>query len=810
MRAVWSWLRELVDLDRELTAEEGARLLTGIGLEVEGIDRLDRAFRGVVVAEVVAREKHPQADKLTVVDVIDATGGAATRVVCGAPNVPAPGGRVLWARPGARLEMGSKGAMDIGVRPLKGVESAGMLCSETELALGDDGDGIVVLAGDEAQAAPGTDAYEALGLRGDAVFEISVPSNRGDALGHLGLARELAAAAGGRLRMQEVDLAPVTDASLDATRLARVDIEAPDGCPRYVARVIDGLTVGPSPGWLRRRLRAVGVRPISNLVDITNYVLFEVGHPLHAFDHRRVSEGRILVRRARAGETMKTLDGQERTLVPDDLLICDARGPVALAGVMGGLDSEVAPDTTRVLLEAAGFDSRSVRRTAKRLGLHSEASHRFERGVDADGAEHASRRAARLLAELGGGRVAAGVVDAYPRPPVPVDIRLRPARASSLAGIPISAAVASRALARLGVQVRADGQDLVAVAPTWRADLTREVDLIEEVMRLHGYDNVPATLPRLAAPPSGRADRRPDAVRAALTALGMSEAITYGFTSPARLEALGLPDGDRRRRVVALQNPMSADHGIMRTSLLPNLLAAVARNLKYDVPDVALFEVGSVFLANGDGALPDEPVRAAGVLCGRRAGWLAPGAEVDFSDARAAVERVAEELGIGGDRLRLEADAGVPYLHPGATAAILVDGARVGEVGEVHPDVRARLDVGPRCFAFDLDLATLPQPDPRQMRPIPRYPAVTRDVSLFVAADLPAGRVRDLVRDDLIEAVTVLEEYRDPARVPAGQKGLLWSITYRSPEKTLTDAEVDARHEKLVAALVEKLAATRR
>jgi phenylalanyl-tRNA synthetase beta chain len=329
-------------------------------------------------------------------------------------------------------------------------------------------------------------------------------------------------------------------------------------------------------------------------------------------------------------------------------------------------------------------------------------------------------------------------------------------------------------------------------------------------MRLHGYDNVPATLPRLAAPPSGRGDRRPDAVRTALTALGMSEAITYGFTSPERIRALRLPEDDPRHRMVALRNPMSADHSVMRTSLLPNLLAAVARNLKHDVTDVALFEVGSVFLSTGEGALPDEPLRAAGVLCGRRAGWMGAGPEVDFFDARGAVDRIALELGVAPGALRLEADAGVLYLHPGATALLLLDGARVGEVGEVHPDVRTAFEIGIRCFAFDLDLERLPQPGRRQMRPIPRYPAVTRDVSLFVAADLPAGRVRELVRDDLIEAVTILEEYRDPARVPAGQKGLLWSITYRSSEKTLTDAEVDARHEVLVASLVEKLAATRR
>jgi phenylalanyl-tRNA synthetase beta chain len=366
MRALWSWLLELAELERAVTADEGAALLTGAGLEVESIEHLGGGFSGVVVAEVVAAERHPKADRLTVVDVIDRLGGSPTRVVCGAPNVPPPGGRVLWARPGARLP----GGLEIGTRPLKGVESAGMLCSEKELGIGDDSSGIAVLAGDEARGPLGANAQEALGLD-DWALEISAPANRPDTLGHLGLARELVALVGGRLASGDIDLAPVTDGSLDAARLARVDIDDPLGCPRYVARVIDGLTVRPSPGWMRRRLQAVGVRPISNLVDVTNYVLFELGHPLHAFDQRHVAEGHIRVRRARAGERLTTLDGQERTLEAGDLLICDARRPVGLAGVMGGQDSEVGGDTTRVLLEAAAFEPRSVRRTARRLGLHS-------------------------------------------------------------------------------------------------------------------------------------------------------------------------------------------------------------------------------------------------------------------------------------------------------------------------------------------------------------------------------------------------------------------------------------------------------
>jgi phenylalanyl-tRNA synthetase beta chain len=404
---------------------------------------------------------------------------------------------------------------------------------------------------------------------------------------------------------------------------------------------------------------------------------------------------------------------------------------------------------------------------------------------------------------------------------------MRPARASSLAGFPIARDEAAGALRRLGLAVEADGGsgdgsdgDLRVSAPSFRPDLTREVDLIEEVLRLRGYDKLPATLPPLAASPAGDADGRPEAIRRVLTALGWHEAITFGFTSPARIRALRLGPDDPRLRMVTLRNPMSVEQSVMRTSLLPNLLGAVSRNLKYDVSDVWLFEVGSVFLPRDGAELPDEPRRVAGIVCGRRVGWLGPGPEADFYDAKGAVERIAAELAPSGEGgawasgLRFEPARRTPYLHPGIAAQVLLsDGTAVGEVGQVHPDVTAAFEIGRTCFIFDLDLERLPRPAPRQMRAVPRFPAVTRDISLFVAAEIPAVGVGDLIAargDSLIEQVRVLEEYRDPARVPPGQKGLLWSITYRSSERTLTDGEVDERHEALVSHLVEKLAATRR
>ena len=830
MYVVWSWLRELVDFDQDVSVEEAAQALTGAGLEVEALTSIGDGFSGVVVAEVVGKRRHPQADRLTLVEVIDQPGGPVTEVVCGAPNVPEPGGRVLWAKPGAVLP----GDMKIGKRKLKGVESAGMLCAEDELGLGDDHDGIIVLS--QADVLSGTGdvlgdpgALERLGLR-DTVLEIGTPANRPDVLGHLGIARELAALLGGRMRPLSIAIDDLVDPALATEALVSVHIDDPEGCRRYVARVIDDVRVAPSPRWMQQRLRAVGVRPLSNLVDITNYVMFELGQPLHAFDYAAVAGGTIRVRRAGQGERITTLDQAERALETTDLLICDAQGPVALAGVMGGAHSEVADTTTRVLLEAASFAPEPIRHTARRLGMHSEASHRFERGVDPNMPEIASARAAQLLARLAGAqgpaKISTGMVDVYPRPAAPIRVSLRASRASQLTGVDISPDLATTLLGRLGLEVIADPADadrIQVTCPTSRPDLTREADLIEEVIRIHGLDKVPATLPTNQIPLTRRVDRRPALARHALVTAGMSEAITFGFTSLKRVESLRLAAEDRRGQPVTLRNPMSAEQAVLRTSLLPNLLAAVARNVSFGVTDVGLFEIGSVFLANQPGALPDEPLHVAGVLCGTRAGWLMSGGEVDLFDIKGALEcMLAALLGDEAEQVGFAANATVPYMHPGVCAqVILPDGTVAGHVGEIHPATRNALDVGLPCFGFELALDLFPRPQPVQMHAIPRYPAVTRDISLLMDEAVPAARVRQLIdeaarqaaeqgAESLVERVAVLEDYRDPDNVPAGKKGMLWSITYRSTEGTLTDAQVDAAHEVIVARLLSELPARRR
>ncbi len=813
MKVLWSWLLELCDLDKQPTVEEGARALTRGGLEIEGMTNLGAGFSGVVVAEVVGKQPHPQADKLTLVDVITEKGGTATQVVCGAPNVPAPGRRVLWAQIGATLP----GGLTLAAKPVKGIVSPGMLCAEDELGLGDDHAGIIVLPEDD-RTPLGVSAQVPLGLD-DWMLEVNAPANRGDVLGHLGVARELVAMLRGKLVLPDIDLAPFVSAGAPNIELA---IAGPDGCPRYIARIIEGVTVGRGSSTLSRRiaqrLRGVGVRSISNLVDVTNYVMFELGQPLHAFDAQTLTAGVIEISHAKDGEEFVTLDGVKRTLIPGDLLIRDGKKGIALAGVMGGLDTEVTDKTTRVLLEAASFKPILIRRTARRLGLHSEASHRFERGVDPELAQLASARASRLLCQVGGGTVAGDAVDAYPQRRVSPTLTVRMSRVRMVSGVQLETSTCRDALERLGCSVGGTGEVLDVTPPSARSDVAREVDVIEEILRIVGYESVPSSLPILRQAPGVLPKDRADTARLALAAAGLDEAITYAFQSAERNNALGVSPTDRRAQPIAIRNPMSLDQAVMRTSLLPNLLAAVARNISHGRPDVALCEVGSVFLRRGEGMLErpihelaDEPIWVAGVLAGRRPGQLGHAAAWDAFDAKGfalvAIRAIAGELPV-----ITRATRSVPYLHPGVAGELVLDGAVIGWFGEIHPNVRKRLGVEQPVFAFDLDLTRLPLATPSQMQSIARFPGSTRDVSLLLEAQIPAARVEAViaaVNEPLVSAVRLLEDYRD-AKLGDGMKSMLWSILYRSPERTLTDVEVDKAHESIVGRLIENLPAQRR
>lgn len=814
MRVLWSWLCELCDFDTEPTVEQAAQALTGRGLEVEELTDLSAGFRGVVVAEVVGKMPHPQADKLTLVDVITDRGGAATQVVCGAANVPAPGRKVLWAQVGAVLPGGT-----LTAKVVKGIVSPGMLCAEDELGVSADHAGIVVLDEDDATEL-GAPAQRALGLA-DWLLDVNAPANRSDLLGHFGIARELVAALGGRLREPNTDLSAWSRPQALPFQLA---ISDPAHCPRYTARLLTGVTVRPSPRRVAQRLRAVGVRAISNLVDISNYVMFELGQPLHAFDANRLPGQTIAVVPARNDEKFTTLDNVERTLGPDDLVVRSGDQAIALAGVMGGLNSEVTDRTTTVLLESASFHALSVRRTARRLGLASEASLRFGRGIDPELAELASRRAARLMCELGGGTVAETALDCYPGKRTVHRIAVRLPRVRSVTGIELREMECTMALESLGFAVEiASTHELEVVPPSARGDVTREIDVIEEILRVTGYDRVPSTIPALRQAPAAQPADRADLVRRALVAAGSAEAITYGFQSVARHGALGIPASDRRAQPIAIHNPMSADQAVMRTSLVPNLVAAIARNQSFGRHNINLFEVGSVFLRRGEGVaeaiphdLADEPIWAAGVFAGRRPAQLGTGAPYDAFDAK-ALALVAIRAVVGDRAIRVD-QTEVPYFHPGVCGQLSVDLGRgnapaiVGWFGELHPDVRARLGVATPAFAFEVDLSALPLADPAQMRMIPKFPGTERDVSLLVAESISAGRVADViaaVAEPLVAGVRIVEEYRD-SKLGTGMKSMLWSIGYRSPDRTLTDAEVDAAHSAIVARLVENLPAQQR
>jgi phenylalanyl-tRNA synthetase beta chain len=711
--------------------------------------------------------------------------------------------------------------MTLAPKEVRGIVSPGMLCSEDELGLGADHSGIIVL--DPEDRTPlGAPAQRALGLD-DWLLELNAPANRGDVLGHLGVARELAAMLRGKLVWPDADLAAHQGGAASAAY--RIAIADPQACPRYTARVIEGVRVGPSPLRIAQRLRGVGVRPISNLVDITNYVMFELGQPLHAFDAATLERDLIAVTPAGEGERFLTLDGIERTLIEDDLVIRDGDRAIALAGVMGGRQTEVTDGTTRVLLEAAGFRGVSVRRTARRLGLRSEASLRFERGVDPELAAIASARAARLICQLAGGTVAGELIDAYPGARRPRAIAVRMPRVRMLTGVPLDAATSRDALERLGFTVEATGEPealevvLDVTPPSPRADVAREVDVIEEILRIVGYDQVAATIPALRQAPGVRPADPAELARAALAHAGASEAITFAFQSVDRGAALGIPATDRRAQPIAIRNPMSADQAVMRTSLLPNLLAAVARNQSHGRPDVALFEVGSVFLRRGEGAAEqpihepaDEPVWAAGVIAGRRPAQIGLGVPYDVFDAKALALVALRAIAGPGAAVHTRATQSIAYLHPGVAGELVLPGGVAGWFGEVHPEVRARLGALGAVYAFELELERIPLAPPPQLRPIPRFPASTRDVSLLLGDAIPAGRVEEIIAEAseaLVSRVRLLEEYRD-ARLGERQKSMLWSIEYRAPDRTLTDAEVDRAHEAIVARLVAALPAQRR
>ncbi|HET6748810.1 MAG TPA: phenylalanine--tRNA ligase subunit beta [Actinomycetes bacterium] len=801
MRVPLSWLAEHVDVN--VPAATLADKLTFAGVEIETVDRVGEDLAGILTARVLEVTEHPDADRLVLVR-IDA-GGEDRWVVCGARNF-APGDVVPWAAPGAKLP----GGLEVGRRQVRGQWSDGMLASARELGVFDDHSGILVLPPDTPV---GADLVEEVGLH-DTVLDVKPAPNRGDVLSMRGIAREVAMLLGSELK--PLDLT-VPEAGPPAAGLASVAVEDAEGCPLYVARVVEGLDAArPAPLWMARRLYLYGQRPLGAVVDVTNYLLLDQGQPLHAFDLDRVPGQRIVVRRAREGETLRTLDGRDRRLTAEDTLITSGEQPLALAGIMGGEDSEVRHDTTRVLIESAHFPPATVRRTMRRLGMSTEGGQRWARGVDPEGAEPVCDQAARLMASLAGGAVAAGRLRAGPGVGERPAIRLDWARSAVRLGAPADPGFAAGHLRAVGCRTEVpDDRTVVAVPPSWRFDLELWADLEEEVARRWGYDQIPATLPGATGGRLTDEQRLRRQARQVLAGMGVTEAQSYPFSSQAALDRLGLDPDDPRRRALRLANPISEEAPELRTTLLPGLAEVVRRNLARGLPGVAVYELGAVFLPDGDDpdGLPAEPLTLGLLLSGQRpAGRFDdPTPPFDFADVKGVVEGLVAALGVEGVGYRAEGP--MPY-HPGRCAAVLVGQRPVGLLGQLHPRVAAALELPAASFAAELEVAPLLAAVPR-MRPAPTpspYPELSFDVAFMVPPGVADADLEAVLREaagELLARLTLFDAYAGPP-LPPGHRNLAYRVALQAADRTLTDRDGTAVRDRMAAAARERLQATLR
>ena len=785
MKISLNWLKDFVDID--ISHERLADILMNAGLEVEGISKLGEGLDNVVIARILSMKPHPNADRLTLCSVT--TGEKTHAIVCGAKNMK-EGDLVALALPGAHLPNGLK----IAKSKIRGEVSEGMLCSEVELALAKESAGIMILPG----ALRLGDSFARAMMLEDTVFEINITPNRPDCLSVIGIAREVAALTGKYLKRQEAEF---TEGDLDTSGVS-VDVRDSDACPRYTGRIIRGVKIGPSPLWLKRRLEASGVRSINNVVDVTNYVMLETGQPMHAFDLNLLAGKKIVVRKAAEDEKITTIDGTERTLDADTLVIADNERPVAIAGIMGGAGSEVSEKTTDILLESAYFKPSVVRKASKRYGLHTESSHRFERGVDPNGALDASCRAFQLIQEHAEGRAAVNFTDIYPNKINPVEIEMRLSRARSVIGLDLDMDSIVFGFERLEFGVNElDSDRIMVTPPTFRVDLTREIDLIEEAARLKGYDSIPVTCPKVEAQ-TGEKDKKgilEDRIRGCLTWIGFHEAVTYSFISTKALSPF-LP---AEAEPLMLLNPLSEDQSVMRTTVIPSLLEVVERNLSYQNENLRFFEIGRIFPCKGDER--GERAVVSGIMNGLRYGrtWSLPGEELDFFDVKGVVENLL--IGLGISATYAAPGEAIQYLHPGKAAIVNVDGLDVGIIGELHPEVMAASDIKGKAFVFEIELKPLMEATKTvSFVHIPRFPAVSRDVAVVVDSDVPAERVCRTIKgvDPLIADVYLFDFYRGK-HIPEGKKSLAYSIRYQAMDRTLKEEEVNLMHEKVLSVIQE-------
>lgn len=785
MKIPMKWLREYVDVN--MTPQEYASRMIMTGTAVEGVEKTGEQFDGVVVGRVLTCEDHPNSDHLHVCTV-DVGGEALLQIVCGAPNVAA-GQLVPVALEGAHLPGGK-----IKRGKLRGVESQGMICSGPEL---DVPDGLYPHVGDagilvfQEEYKPGTDVKEVFGL-GDDIVDYEILANRPDCLSVWGIARESAAVLGEHCVMPEIQVEE--DGKGLFEDYATVIVEDTENCPRYCARVIDEVKIGPSPKWMREYLYGAGVRPINNIVDITNFVMLETGQPMHAFDLSKVRDQTIVVRRARQGEELVTLDGKKHILDDSMLVIADHENATGLAGIMGGEESEIVEGTVRVLFESAAFERANNRITARKLGMRTEASGRFEKGVCAAGSMEALERACMLVNMLGCGKVVPGAFDSYPNPLEPRVVEASVERICRLNGVCVPGERMEDILNDLNISTVLAGDVLTCEAPAWRQDIETEADIAEEVLRMVGYEHIPSTLMRTETMVGFRSDKQKllSRVRRELVGMGLFEILNYSFISPRWLENLGIPSTDWRLKPVELRNPLGEDTSVMRTTLVPSMLNTLSGNIHRGVGEAKLFELSTVFEAREKGELPNEhPTLCVGAY----------GENVDFYTVKEIGVWLAAAFGV---QCKAVADGEV-YYHPGRRA-VLVSGTHCfARLGEIHPDVAARFDIDSRVYVLEVDLTALTAlaKPIYGVKELPRFPAVSRDIAIVVKESTQAGDMLDCIEKaggKTLEDVRLFDVYRGE-KLGADKKSVAYALTFRASDRTLTDAEIQNSMDKILKAL---------
>lgn len=785
----------------EHSPDKLAEILTMAGLEVDSIVNLGAAYRGLNLGQVISVEPHPHADQLFVCR-IRLSDGEVT-VVTAATNLKA-GDKVPIALPGSTLPDGKA----IQPTAFQGIVSQGMLCSEEELGLARKSEGIMVLPDDTDLKA---DLPTVLGLD-DQVLVLELTPNRADCYGMLNLAREVAALTGTPLQVPEYSVQELEQSIHD---LVTVEVVAPELAPRYAGRVLLNVKVGESPLWLKTRLLAAGMRPINNLVDITNYVMLEYNQPLHAFDLNQMRDRRIVVRSARQDELITTLDGEERKLHPGQLVIADAERPQCIAGVMGAFDSEVTPATESIFLEAAYFSPVSIRRTAQELAIRSEAAIRFGKGLDPATVPMALDRVASLVQQLKIAEVAKGIIDHHTQPAAARKIWFRPERINALLGTQLETGYIQEIFQRLNFKTEEDttAGKTYLVPPSYRLDIENEADLAEEVARIYGYNNIPATYP--AAQIIGQLTPEQEfsaQIRKILLGLGLSEIITYSFHGEKMLDRLNIPADHKLRQTVKMMVPLSEEGSMMRTTLLPGVLETLSYNASRNHHDLQVFEMAHVYHPKADaGALPDEPLHLAGGLSGRinEPGWNQNDREVDFYDGKGILETVFAHLRVEGVSFRRGEH---PTMHPGRTAVLEVDGRQVGFVGEIHPTVKKEFDLTAPVILYELNLEALwsaVDKDIIRVVPLPKFPPVLRDLAFILPEGVKAQTVTELFREiggEKLEAVNLFDVYQGD-KIPSGYRSLAFSLTFRIPDRTLQDEEVNTIMEAIIKAAAERLQA---